>query len=767
MGDSEITTAVPNDGFEQYYTEKLWSWIPEVYRHEDGLGQPPGVLRALIEVLAGQAAVARRSIDRLWEDQYIELCDDWAVPYIGDLVGTRLVHELNRRGRRADVAKTIYYRRRKGTPALMETLVRDMTGWEGVAVEGFQRLSRTRHKLDLQPNRLLGPVTGMSPGGWARLRSTRGMALTGGPFDDLAHTPDVRQLRGRRGRWNIPKLNFHLFRLTSYEVSAPTPYGIGTAEGRGFTFDPSGRDVSLFIPAGRPAASDWHPPRPWELPQPLECRLLAAAQFVMTSSLIQGLGLSDTTTAELMRYAGDRFVSEARLQATLETLGGWAEIQPVFGTIVEGAMTVDSPKTNIYPSAVAVALAGTTIERAEVAAGDLSEWDSSAWLTDSDGIVAIDPRRGRFWLPASSTGVVSVPWIHYGFSGEVGAGTYDRRSSILEEDVTLLPDGDPAPGPIALAMPPEGAHELVNSKTYEPDDDVVLGSTPLWLQAANYQRPYVVRRVSEGLDLDWIFTGGTAEDGKELTLEGLWLGIEEVGADPVNAPIEARLVLDGNFDKVTIRHCTLDPGGEKARLDPESVTYQAVPVVKLVVTGTVEELVVDASIVGSIVEDGGEIISLSVTDSIIQSLKESTPALQTGLGHVTLKRVTVLGDINVNRLYASELFLDGDISVADNQRSCLRFSAIPEGAVGAHGIRRVRVTEMEAPWRMLVSRRFGDPGYCQLAEAAPEEIRRGAENRSEVGAFSSLLNPIKLADLKAKVAEYAPFGLVAQYINER
>src|SRR5438034_157638 len=35
-----------DDRFAQYYAEKLWDWIPEIYRTEDGLAQNPGVLRA-------------------------------------------------------------------------------------------------------------------------------------------------------------------------------------------------------------------------------------------------------------------------------------------------------------------------------------------------------------------------------------------------------------------------------------------------------------------------------------------------------------------------------------------------------------------------------------------------------------------------------------------------------------------------------------------------------------------------------------------------
>ena len=69
------------DEFERYYTEKIWELIPAVYKDEDGLASNPGVLRSIVRLFASQAAVARRSMDRLWEDEFIELCDDWAIPY--------------------------------------------------------------------------------------------------------------------------------------------------------------------------------------------------------------------------------------------------------------------------------------------------------------------------------------------------------------------------------------------------------------------------------------------------------------------------------------------------------------------------------------------------------------------------------------------------------------------------------------------------------------------------------------------------------------
>src|SRR6266849_5565444 len=97
----------PRDRFEQYFVEKLWEWIPEVYRSEDGTAPNPYVLRSLIELLGPSLAAARRSVDRLWEDQFAEFADDRALPYIADLVGTRLINPLNRRGQRADIARTI------------------------------------------------------------------------------------------------------------------------------------------------------------------------------------------------------------------------------------------------------------------------------------------------------------------------------------------------------------------------------------------------------------------------------------------------------------------------------------------------------------------------------------------------------------------------------------------------------------------------------------------------------------------------------------
>src|SRR6185436_5468955 len=102
------------DNYPAYFAERLWDWVPAAIREADA-DEGGGALRALLRAFAGQAAVLKRSQDRLWDDMFVELADDWAVPYIAELVAARLVSALNPRARRADVAKTVYYRRRKGT----------------------------------------------------------------------------------------------------------------------------------------------------------------------------------------------------------------------------------------------------------------------------------------------------------------------------------------------------------------------------------------------------------------------------------------------------------------------------------------------------------------------------------------------------------------------------------------------------------------------------------------------------------------------------
>ncbi len=109
-------------------------------------------LKALLRVIAEQVNVVEDDIARLYENWFIETADDWAVPYIGDLVGYRPVADggVPPDGTscdispvlvpRREIANLIRYRRRKGTLALLELLANDVAGWPARAVEFFKLL---------------------------------------------------------------------------------------------------------------------------------------------------------------------------------------------------------------------------------------------------------------------------------------------------------------------------------------------------------------------------------------------------------------------------------------------------------------------------------------------------------------------------------------------------------------------------------------------------------------------------------------------------
>jgi hypothetical protein len=52
--------------------------------------------------------------------------------------------------------------------------------------------------------------------------------------------------------------------------------------------------------------------------------------------------------------------------------------------------------------------------------------------------------------------------------------------------------------------------------------------------------------------------------------------------------------------------------------------------------------------------------------------------------------------------------------------------------------------------------RYGKPTYCQLAGTCADEIKRGADDESEMGAFHDLFNPQREANLRARLEEYTP-----------
>jgi hypothetical protein len=723
------------DDYERVYGERLWSLVPGVYRDEDGREPEPGVLRAFVEAVASDLAVVRRSVDRLGEDAFVETADGWALPYLGDLVATRLVSALNERGRRVDVAKTIHYRRRKGTPRVLEELIADITGWDGVVVEHFRRLGRHRHGLDPEPDPLRGRVTGTRPGGWADLRSARGAELADTAFDEYHHTPDVRRHRGLRGRHGVPKLAVRIFRLPAWPLVRVTP-GPGPDAGAR-TIDPSGRDVPLFQRRGRPADFElWRSAREWEVAGPMRCRALGDADFLVTDEVVATLeaavALPATAAADLRRFVGVCFDGERRLRTAVRSLPA-ASSAAILGAatwraLLAAALAPDCGKAALVPGSLELETApGTAIERERIAAGDLE-----AWTTPTTGVrVVVDSERGRARFIGGPPAAGLTVTHHVGFPGPIGAGPWDRSAALEPPDTTLAGGGAIAAGAILA----DGVTRIGDSLSYTgiPNETAAVR---LVLHAADRQRPYV------RLGADWVLDSG-ANSESVATIDGIWLG---AGAAP------RALVLRGDFERVTLRHTTLDPGGADA-------LGRVLAPVSLVVEGAVELLELDHAICGPVrVAAGAAVERVLVRDSIVHAAGQAIDAPRSEL---EVERSTVIGRVGCARLHASELLAAGRVDVTDIQQGCFRFSAAPRGS------RLPRPYEshvLDSAAGLFTSLRFGDPGYTQLAHDVTGPLARAAEDTSEIGAWSSLRNPIRFDGLRAKVDEYAPFGLVPFYV---
>ena len=688
-----------HDRFEERYFHKFWEMLPAVYRKEYEESQSvyrtedeesqtrTGALHALVRLIAREAAVLHRSIDRLWDDEFIDTCDDWVIPYIADLVGTNVVIEGLPSAWRRDVANTIFYRRRKGTPAVLEQIASDVTGWHAKVVEFFRHLGRTRHLLDPMPQGLEGVISQTGIGGYADPRRVSAGELRGTAFDEYFYTADVRLGRGVQGRYNIPKLGVFVWRLRAYPIERYTPFEVGSGR---FTFDPIGRNVPLFAAGEPPYAPTWVSPEEHHVPTPIRCRLFA-------------------------ERAPDLYADDQSL---------------------------------------AVFEDGSLVHVTDIQSANLHEWP----LTAAGKRFLIDPERGRLqYVGTDAMGAVQIS-CHIGFSGDVGAGPYERRLTLRESvDVTVTGGGDALQAP--LLNPEEDTDRVIaiaDSETYTPVPNVEE-IHELTVQAANQTRPTV------RLHADWVLTAAANVDAM-LRFDGLFVsggGLFTSGSSGGH-----QIILAGNYEEVVVTHCTLDPGGAGIRTFEENALGDYLTPTRLVIQGHVKRLIVTSSILGGIVTEGdGVVEQLSMQDSIVQSVVSDTLAVRLTWGEALLNRCTILGRTHFHRLYASEVILYGATRVDNQQDGCLRFSAW----VGREPDPNPLVSVVPRPYKsvpldsatpLFVSTRFGDPHYAQLSQSAPQEIRTGASDGSEMGVFASLKNPIKERSLLIKYHEFMPFGMV-------
>lgn len=402
--------------------DRLFDLLPVHVRARDD-----GLLEALLSAVAGELDILEHDTDELYASWFIETCPEWVVPYLADLVG---VPELPppTASRRAFVANTVAYRRRKGTVGVIEQVARDVTGWPAVAVEYYRLLAAAAHTNHVRLDR---PAT-------ADLRDQGRLEAVVPP---LAHTADVRHIASGRGRHNIGHVGVLLFDDQVYDVTCPA-----RDVGDGWTAHPVGWDAPLYAAptaeAGIEAAATEE-----NLPVPLRPRrlhgLLAAGNPPLAVE-VDGQQLA----AERLRVCG---------LDDLAALPGWqVMVDPVRGRLhpyFDGAPTAPDTLSTTHVYGAGADVGAGTYDRAASHADALAddpfpgEAGVRAQVEADASIAGAVSEVAAGW--AGGTHVVSIP----------DSGTYAEDVSVHVPEATRLvlvaaawPDRVLGPGEV---LPPQ------------------------------------------------------------------------------------------------------------------------------------------------------------------------------------------------------------------------------------------------------------------------------------------------------------------------
>lgn len=742
-------------------TDHLYNLLPAIYRLRDAdQGYP---LQALLRVIEEQADLVEKDIAQLYENWFIETCDDWVVPYIGDLIGWQQVHEAGEPGDassqrgvdrnrilipRRELANTIRSRRSKGTLALLELLAYDVSGWPARAVEFFKLLAWTQN-INFPHSRR---------GGTFDARRGAKVELIDSPFDELAHTVDVRRVNSHRsaGRYNIPGVGVFACRLKSYPVTRTRAHCVEDVGPESFTFSVLGNDAPLFAEAVR-ETDPTSIAREVNLPVAIRRHAFEARKAVnhiartQASEVYYGEGKSVTIWVRKRRKARD----------------GAGERELV-------------PASRIIPA-------------------DLTGWR----YRPRHDRVAVDPVLGRIVFPTGHSPKDGV-WVsyRYGFSADIGGGEYARPLS-QPENAELYRVGpkekfhtinaalrqwrkhDAAANPAAVI-------EIADSSVYVEQINIHLAERrSLQLRAANGERP-VLRLLDWHTDRpDALSVSG--DRGSRFTLDGLMI-------------TGRSMMIEGEISQVTIRHSSLVPGltidshcepnrptepslelhCPHARVGIEHSMLGSIQVYPLMTNAYGENTTEPKPTGNSRAAESGcggvgygfrvDPICISISDSILDATDREdeaigAPGCAVAHARLTIQRCTVFGQVQAHSIDLGEnSIFDGRITVARRQEGCIRFCYVTPGSRTPRLYQcqpdlvtkgKDDATKAQAETRVTPhfnSKRYGRPDYCQLADDCAEEISRGADDESEMGAFHDLYQPQRLANLRARLDEYTPAG---------
>jgi hypothetical protein len=181
------------------------------------------------------------------------------------------------------------------------------------------------------------------------------------------------------------------------------------------------------------------------------------------------------------------------------------------------------------------------------------------------------------------------------------------------------------------------------------------------------------------------------------------------------------------------------------------------------IAGRIRRLTIERSIVGSIATEGVRSLveHTTITDSIVQGHGALGEALSIESGMTKIARVTVLGDVRLHQIEATDSIFDGEIGVADHREGCVRYSAYAPGSMAPRPYACTPLPE----GALFASRAFGNPAYARLRSDADRRIASGSEAGTEMGAFSKEDAATKERALLSSFEDQMPLGLAPVVIH--
>lgn len=723
----------------QTKNSRLYQLLPAHIRKQCVADKDP--LGDLLSIIGEQVDVVEADIAQLYENWFIETCQDWVVPYLGELIGcsqpSRMASEGNEGDsgeflgssifQRRDVANTIRNRKRKGTLALLEDIAHDIAGWPARVVEFEELLLPTQMLHHFRPGR----------GNVIDLRTFPALNVFHGPFDRLARNVDIRteQPRLASGRYQPNGVGLFVCRLPTYSVTRTVAYCVEEEGANCYTFSVLGNDSPLFT-AHEKETDPTHLAAPLNLPLPLRRGWLTDSN----AEEVRGI----QTVNEEYYGEGKSFAIYTQYQDT------------------------QSPVEFIPPDRIIPA--------------DLSQWH----YRPPEGYVAVDPELGRIVFPPNRLpeGVL-VSYI-YGFGADIGGGEYSRPFPVKEYVARAMsaPGQKEGQGPVSLSTeipkryvvstnltevleqwrqeaPKSAIIEIQENHIFEEPINLSLLNQSLEIRSATGKRP-IIRLV------DWLANRPdmlkiTGAQKSRFVLDGVLItgrGLE----------------LKGTFSEVKFSHSTLVPGwGLEEDCAPKRSTEPSVTL-----NGFQGHLCLQKSICGPIrvisENPRTSVVNISVVDCILDAMNVDRVALGDEEYFATpviatIQRSTIIGKCLVQALPLAEnsIFL-GQLLVERRQKGCLRYCYVHPDSLTPKQFRCqpelaiAQVTQSEKPHvekkvrPSFTSLRYGSPWYAQLSQWCGEEISRGGENEGEMGVFYHRWQAQRTANLMHRLEEAVPFG---------